>query len=197
MGTKQDLTGNRYGRLTVLSENGRKGGGVVWRCKCDCGNITDVRANHLKRGAVVSCGCYNSQVIRTHDLSKTKLYHTYQNMKYRCENEDSDEYKNYGSRGIRVLWNNFESFYEWSMANGYKDGLTIDRIDVNGDYSPTNCRWATMKQQCRNRRTNVIIEYLGEKHCLSEWAEITNQPYARLQSRYRRGWSDREIILGR
>lgn len=199
MGAKLDLTGQRFGKLTVLEECGRRGGGVLWRCRCDCGNITEVRSNHLRRGAVVSCGCYNREKDRTHGQSHTPLHHVWQCIKDRCLNENYSHRDTYGGRGITICeeWLDFNAFYDWAMSNGYKEGLTIDRIDNNGGYEPSNCRWADMKTQCRNRRSNVVIECDGEKHCLSEWAEILREPYAKLVSRHRRGWSDREILFGR
>lgn len=200
MGAKLDLTGRRFGRWTVLEEAGRRNGGVMWKCRCDCGTVREVRSNHLVMNRSVSCGCYNKEIITTHGNTKTDLHHVWANMKDRCLNAKSSESKNYLKRGITICkeWiESYEAFERWAKENGYKKGLTLDRIDNDGNYEPSNCRWADMKTQCRNRRSNVFLEYLGERHCISEWAEITNQPYARLSSRHRRGWSDKEIIFGR
>lgn len=206
MGTKVDLRGQRFGRLTVIRESKeRLNGGVAWLCRCDCGNEVIVRSNSLRRGATMSCGCYNKDVISTHGESHTRLHHAWSSLKDRCINPKSKEYPNYGGRGIKVCdeWlNSYEAFRDWSYENGFVEDVecgkcTIDRIDVNGDYEPSNCRWTNMKIQCRNRRNNVVIECDGESHCISEWAEILGVPYHRLVSRYQRGWSPYEIIHGR
>lgn len=199
MGRKEDLTGRRFGRLTVIEESGKLGKKVAWLCKCDCGNYTRVRAHHLKGGQIVSCGCYHNEVNATHRLTSTKLYRAWASMKDRCYNTNAVEYKRYGSRGIKVCdeWrNNFEAFYGWAMANGYEDGLSIDRIDVNGNYEPNNCRWVDMKTQGRNRRNNHMLTHKGETHCVSEWSEITGIKVSTLFDRIKRGWSV-EDVLGR
>lgn len=206
MGRKEDLTGRRFGRLTVIEETDeRRSGSVVWLCKCDCGTYKRVSTHCLKSGGTQSCGCYNREIITTHGESKTRLYRTWQGIKDRCTKPSCPEYENYGKRGIKMCdeWlNSFEAFRDWSKANGFVEDAkrgkcTIDRIDVNGDYDPSNCRWVDMKVQCRNRRNNAVIECDGGSHCLSEWAEILNAPYSMLVSRYRRGWSPYEIIHGR
>lgn len=206
MGKKEDLTGRRIGRLTAIEETDeRRNGSVVWVCKCDCGNYKRISAQCLKSGRVLSCGCYNKEKDFRHGESHTRLHHAWSSMKDRCINPKSKEYPNYGGRGIKVCdeWlNSYEAFRDWSYENGFAEDAergkcTIDRIDVNGDYEPSNCRWVNMKTQCRNRRNNAVIECDGESHCLSEWAEILNVPYGQLASRYRRGWSPYEIIHGR
>lgn len=206
MGAKVDLTGRRFGWLTVVSETDeRRGHSVVWLCKCDCGTYKRISAQYLKSGRVLSCGCYNKTKELRHGMSHTRLHHAWQSMIDRCVNPNNKEYANYGGRGIKVCdkWmNNFEAFADWSFANEFdmtapRDKCTLDRIDVNGNYEPSNCRWADMKTQCRNRRNNVVIECDGESHCLSEWAEILGEPYTKLASRHRRGWSPYEILYGR
>lgn len=206
MGKRIDLLGQRFGRLTVIEETDKRvNGSVLWKCRCDCGNETLVRSNHLRRGGVLSCGCYNRDIITTHDESKTRLYRTWRCMKDRCTNPNAQEADGYINRGIKVCdeWlNSFEAFRDWSLANGFKEDAkrgdcTLDRIDNNGDYSPENCRWVDMKVQGRNRRNNAVIECDGESHCLSEWAEILGVPYQQLASRHRRGWKPHEILHGR
>ena len=204
MGAKQDLTGQRFGRLTVIEEDGRKNGGIAWRCRCDCGNYTTVRANHLKRGLIKSCGCYNQDIITRHGMSHTRLHSVWSCMIDRCTNPNAQEADRYYNRGIRVCdeWLVFENFRDWALANGFVDDVkrgvcTLDRIDNDGNYEPSNCRWATAKQQARNRSNNVVIEMNGERHCLAEWAELLGEPAAKLRSRYRRGWSDRQVLFGR
>lgn len=180
----QDLTGQRFGKLTVIEYVGKnKIGQSMWLCRCDCGNLTTVNSSNMKRGVTKSCGCYRSQTSSDrlrkrsvkHNLSTTKLYSVWRDMKQRCNNPKSTAYKYYGGRGIRVCkeWNDSaKTFYDWAMANGYREGLTIDRINVNGDYEPNNCRWATMKQQVQNRRVSLLT-YNGETHTYDEWSEIT------------------------
>ena len=115
-------------------------------------------------------------------------------MNQRCFNPNSASYKNYGAKGIEVCeeWKGrkgFDAFYKWSIENGYNDTLTIDRIDVNGNYEPSNCRWVTQKEQMNNTSINVYIEYMGETHTMKEWAEKFEIPYKRLWKRLHSGWS--------
>lgn len=204
MGKKEDLTGRRIGRLTVIEETDeRRSGSVVWLCKCDCGNYKRISANSLKSGRVLSCGCYNKEVISTHGLSHTRLHHAWTSMKERCANPKNKEYPNYGGRGIRVCdeWlNSFEAFKEWAVANGYKNDAkrgdcTLDRIDVNGDYESSNCRWVDMKTQGRNRRSNHMLTINGETHCIAEWGEIANIIPSRISKRLVRGWSPYDAVF--
>ena len=121
----------------------------------------------------------------THKMSYTRIYKTWQGMKSRCSYMNDRHYKDYGGRGIKVCdgWQEFEPFYRWAMANGYSDNLTIDRIDVNGNYEPSNCRWADRKSQANNRTNNKVIEYKNERHTLSEWSEILCINYSTLAAR--------------
>lgn len=127
----------------------------------------------------------------------TRLYKIWCGMKYRCYNANYDGYNNYGGRGIIVCqeWiNDFGNFYEWAIKNGYKDTLTIERIDVNGNYCPENCKWATMKEQENNKRNNTVLEYNGEKRTVSEWADKLQVSKETLYSRLKSGWSVERVL---
>ena len=201
---RNELAGQRFGRLVVVDSVGSdKRGQLLWRCKCDCGNEVVVYAYNLKnkKSPTVSCGCkkreYTIQRNETHRLSRTRLYRIYNGIIERCTNDRAPAYPNYGGRGICVCdeWlNDFLSFYDWAMANGYQDDLTIDRIDVNGDYEPSNCRWATRKEQMNNTTRNHKIFVFGEELTLAEAARKYNVGYEQLKQRLQRGWDAEDAI---
>lgn len=172
----KDYTGERFGRLVVLEQeiikddHGKRI--TLCRCKCDCGNEKHVRISNLTSGSTKSCGCYAREQTRSrsrkHGCSHSRIDNIYKGMKQRCNNKNNSSYPNYGGRGIRVCeeWNKpdgLESFMAWALSHGYREDLTIERKDVNGDYSPDNCTWIPKSEQSRNRRSNVYVEYDGER----------------------------------
>ena len=191
-----DLSGMNIGRWKVLrrvDDHISKSGYhfTQYECQCRCGTVKNVLASALKSGRSQSCGCYNAENktvvcgnnFRTHGETKTRLYQIYAGIKKRCYNENAQNYKNYGGRGITVCdeWeSSWYAFRDWALLNGYTDALTIDRIDVNGNYEPNNCRWVDKSVQANNRRTNRIITYAGESHTIAEWSKILDVPYKRL-----------------
>lgn len=190
----KDLTGQKFGRLTVIerAENG-KNGSTRWLCRCECGNEKIIEGGHLRSHKIKSCGCLLTDVLikrnYTHGMTNTRLFHIWQGIKNRCYNKNFEHYKHYGERGITICkeWkNDFVKFYDWSMNNSYNDTLTIDRIDVNGDYEPSNCRWVKQAEQSRNRRDTVYITYNGETHTFYEWSKITGINQNTLCTRYYR-----------
>ena len=169
-----NLIGKKYNLLTVLEKAYVKNGKKYWKCLCDCGNISYRTTTDLVNNKIKSCGCKKKAKLPIR-IKGTRLYSIWSGMKRRCNNATDREYKNYGGRGIKVCeeWNDSSyNFYNWAINNGYRDDLTIDRIDVNGNYEPNNCRWTTWKEQENNRRNNDIIEYNGETHSLQEWTRI-------------------------
>ena len=196
MGNYKDLTGQKFGRLLVIqkAESYKSPKGQVqsrWLCKCDCGNAVIVHGSSLKKGTTESCGCKRTEIHTKHGYSTTRLYSIWQAMHHRCEDLKNIGYHRYGAEGKTVCdeWREFEPFYNWAMFHGYKEGLTIDRIDSTKGYSPDNCRWATMKEQQNNRRNNHRITHNGETYTLAEWAEIKSIKQATISSRLKRGWS--------
>ena len=184
-----DLTGKRFGRLVVVKRDTSVPIGLPpkWICKCDCGNEKSILGVSLRVGRTNSCGC----ILRTNPYRETRLFKIWKQMKSRCELPSDYDYQNYGARGITVCneWQEFLVFKEWAESHGYAQNLTIDRIDVNNGYSPENCRWATAREQNRNKRNNHMITYNGETHCLMEWCEILGFQWGLLNSRINTlGW---------
>lgn len=186
IGIKEQVTkGDRFGRWTVIEEvdSLQTSSHKIRRllCKCDCGTEKIVRYDNLIYGISRSCGCYMREFNSKNrskfpkDATKSRIYTIWNGIKCRCFTKSSVSYKRYGEKGITMCdeWrNNFMAFYDWSMANGYIDGLTIDRIDSKGNYEPSNCRWVTYKQQANNTSSNVWIVFNGERHTLATWGSI-------------------------
>lgn len=194
-----DLSGQKFGRLTVLKRAENKGKQTAWTCKCDCGNTTVVSACNLKSGHTHSCGCLWDEVVPTvnnelntrHGETNTKLHKAWRNMRYRCFTPSCEAYGNYGGRGITVCaeWESYEAFRDWSLNNGFGEGLSLDRIDNDGDYCPENCRWVSMKVQQNNRRVNHCITFNGATRTIGEWATVTGIGWTTIKERLKRGWS--------
>lgn len=191
-----DLIGRKFGRLTVIERaKNAKGGKSRWLCRCSCSeqNEVIVIGTDLTRGHTQSCGCFMREQSKKYNIKHgkvyTRLYMTWKNMKNRCNNPNSDDYRIYGAEGKTVCpeWldkeNGFINFYNWSMANGYRADLTIERIDGTKGYSPDNCRWTTAKEQANNTRRNHIIEYKGKKQTMKQWSEELHIKYSTLAAR--------------
>lgn len=194
----KDLTGQKFGRLTVLERAENRNGKTYWRCLCDCGNFCVIRGSHLKSGRIKSCGCLIIEAVTKHGMYKTKIYRTWQNMLKRCCNKNFEDFDNYGGRGIKVCerWKIFENFYEdVSKLPHFGDpGYTLDRIDNNGDYCPENVRWADSKTQNRNTRRNIFVEYNGEEMCLTDAAKKSGITFTTLLYRYRKGLRSADLF---
>ena len=196
-----DLTKKRFGRLEVIERCGVKSTKVLWRCKCDCGNEVVVRGADLRKGATHSCGCLQRELLgkrnTRHGMRQTRIYNIWGLMVSRCTNPNTPCYNRYGGRGIELCseWrDNFQAFYDWSIQNGYNDNLTIDRINNDKGYSPSNCRWTTRKVQANNTRRNHYLTYNGEKHTLAEWASAIGINPDTLARRISRGWDTEKAI---
>ena len=190
-----DMTGQKIGHWTVIKRvENYKNGTAQWLCKCDCGNTSIIFGSKLRSGKAKGC-IHCAQ--KTHGFGGTRIYNTYCNMKKRCYFSGSINFKDYGGRGITICneWlEDFMNFYNWAMANGYDDSLTIDRIDVNGNYEPSNCRWVTAPQQRRNKRTNHYITINGVKKPLYEWCNIYGIYPSSVYRRIDKGWDEVKAI---
>lgn len=207
MGKFEDLTGQRFGYLTVIKKAGKnKSDKILWLCKCDCGKLKIIQGASLKNGRTKSCGCLRKKgARRTHGFKYTRLYCIWQGIKKRCLNKNTSNYYIYGGRGIKICdeWkNDFKVFHDWAFANGYDENAkrgdcTIERIDVNGNYEPSNCKWVTMKEQCRNTRSNKLITYNNETRCLMDWSYIFNINYKTLLYRFKKGWTIEKAFMNK
>ena len=190
---KQNIIGQKFGMLTAIeeleSEKGARDKARYFLFKCDCGNVKKIRGDSVWRGQITNCGCITREVFSQkakerfykHGQSSSRLYFIWRGMKNRCLNKNHVCYNDYGGRGIKVCdeWkNSFIAFRDWALQNGFKDNLSIDRIDVNGNYEPRNCRWATQKQQTNNTRRNHYIVYKDIKATLRFWQTLLNIPHS-------------------
>lgn len=186
MGRFLNIEGKKFGRLTVESLAEKVKLGVVWNCTCECGNKITVLTANLQRGSTKSCGC----IVKKHGMTKSTEFIIWTLMKSRCNNPNDKDFHRYGGRGIKVCdrWLTFNNFYE-DMGKRPSSKYTLDRSDNNGNYEPSNCKWSTKKEQCRNRRSNTIITYKNETKTLTEWSEIQNINSGTLSDRIKAGWS--------
>lgn len=188
-----DLTGQRFGKWFVINRaESDKFGHAQWLCRCDCGNEKIVNSTSLKSGRSKNCGCITKERLTKHNKFNTRLYRILHGMKGRCYNSKNDNFKNYGGRGITICqeWlDDFMNFYNWAINNGYSDELSIDRINNDGNYEPSNCRWADVKTQSRNTSRTNLITFNNETMCLRDWAKKLNINESTLNNRIRKGWN--------
>lgn len=205
MSRRLELTGQKFNRLTVIEYVGQNDRNLsLWRCRCDCGNEIVRTGNAILQGHTKSCGCAKKC---RHDVKKKKhggsydaLYDVWVQMRRRCHNPKSSAYSYYGGRGISVCeeWRDegtgYISFRAWALQNGYTKGLTIERVDVNGNYCPENCKWIPKARQSDNTRRTIWIEYNGEKHNLKQWSRILGMSDETIRYRYHRGLPVEEVL---
>ena len=200
----QDLVGMKFGRLTVVEEAARCVKSTRWLCRCECGQMTDVTAHHLRRGDVRSCGCLRNEALGRrsfrHGMSGHALHRIYRHVVARCENKNDRAWSNYGGRGIAVCdeWRRDRTaFFRWAFDHGYREGLELDRINNNEGYSPQNCRFTDRITQANNKRTNRRVTAFNETKTVAEWARDARAAmpmqviWARLMEQ---GWSPEDAI---
>ena len=188
-----DITGKKYGKLTVLSYEGKtKSGNSKWLCVCECSNKKIIVATKLKNGHTRSCGCNKST---RNGLSRTRIYRIWKGILARCNNYENDNYFWYGFKGISICeqWHDFQKFYNWCLLNGYEDDLTIDRINSNGNYYPENCRWVSQKEQCNHVISNHLIIYKNISYTMAKFADLLGYRYWTVSNRIKLGWTPEEI----
>ena len=203
MEKRRDLTGMKAGRLICIKPVGVSANrSILWLCKCECGNEAIVQSSRLITGRTLSCGCLQRESAvrigtkkKTHGfwvagLTGSGAYKSWAHLKERCQNSKCKSYANYGGRGIAVCekWLTFEGFWE-DMGPTYKKGLSIDRIDNNGNYEPSNCRWADSKTQSMNKRNNVFVEYNGQSKSIGQWAIVFGIKASTITTRLANNWS--------
>jgi hypothetical protein len=193
MSKRKDLTGQVFGRLKVLEFNHTKNRKSYWVCKCSCGNCKTIRSDSLVISGTISCGCAQREIAGSeikHGRTFTPEYRTWAKMRERCNNKNSKDFKYYGGRGIKIAprWNDFRVFYS-DMGDRPSHGHSIGRVDNNIGYSPSNCIWATSKEQANNRRNNVLLTHKGKTQNINQWREKLGFSHSLIQNRLKRGWS--------
>lgn len=194
-----DLTGLKFNRLTVIGRHPAKKRQAYWSCKCDCGSITKAGGFELKTGIIKSCGCFNreaaSEYRRSHGMTQTAIYKVWTGIKQRCTNPNNIGWKNYGGRGILICdkWLDFGGFLN-DMGGSYSPGLSIERIDNNGPYCKSNCKWATINEQAYNKRSTRYIQCGGIEMLAKDWAEVMGVTPHLIFSRLSSGWSEDRAI---
>lgn len=200
-----DLTGQRFGRLVVIEDTGKTstpGRNKIWLCRCDCGKLIEVHSGRLRCGETKSCGCLKFSKRSEHpEYKEERLYSVWVGMRRRCRSEKVKEYKNYGGRGISICkeWDDYATFREWALLAGYDENAginecTLDRIDVNGDYCPRNCRWVNSGVQNNNRRNNRLITYHGKTQTVAQWEHELHRRKGQISERLNMGWSVEDAI---
>lgn len=198
-----DVTGQVFGRLTVVEKHGSlKGEGVLWKCKCSCGNETIVTGKNLRSGNTKSCGCLirdtfidRNKSRATHGQTGSPTFISWDSMKQRVLNPSHKSYENYGGRGITICERWLESFENFVADMGERpEGMTLDRIDTNGNYEPENCRWATDEVQGNNKRSSKLIEFQGRTQTSIQWAREFGIHPKVLLYRLKNGWSIEEAL---
>lgn len=199
-GHMHNLTGQKFGRLTVLDRAGSQNGSITWRCMCDCGKIIEAVSSNLLTGNTQSCGCLRLERLREktvkHGMTQSHEYIIWTNMIGRCQNPNLPHFKHYGGRGIKVCerWRgSFQNFYD-DMGPRPSKKHTLDRKENDGDYTPENCRWATRKEQANNKVSSVRVEFNGITLTVAQWAEKIGMPYFSLRERFRRGWTPERAL---
>ena len=194
-----DITGEKYNKLKVISFYDITNNGSRWLCECDCGKQKVIAASQLKRGTTKSCGCLRSTK-KYNDETKAfrkRLQYIYYQMKQRCYDKNNPAYNHYGARGINICeeWlNDINVFISWALENGYNRELTIERINVNGNYEPNNCKWITKTQQEYNKTNSVLYTINGATKCLSEWCKLYDKDYFLVRGRLKRGNSIEQAL---
>ena len=196
-----DISGNRYGHLIALYRDEKDHS--RWYCRCDCGKVKSIPYSNFKYGTTKSCGCGQGKPgtennSYKHGGAKTKLHNVWKSMRQRCRNKNCHDYKWYGGVGIDICseWDDFSKFREWADSSGYKEGLTIERIDSTKNYSPENCTWKTIQEQQQNKKSNHLLEYYGEVHPMSVWSRKINMKYSKLSWQISTGKTLYDIIDG-
>lgn len=207
----EDLIGKTFNRLTVLEFAGRdKHKSRIWNCACECGGTATASTNSLKRGNTKSCGCLQKEkaaksgkkFLTVHGLSKhpngkkTRLFRIWTGIKTRCLNPNDHAFPRYGGRGILLCkeWMDFAVFHEWAINNGYKDNLTIERVDLNGNYEAANCKWITKGDQANNRKSSRFISFENNQYTLSQLARKHSISVPLLHARLSRGWTIEDAV---